>query len=200
MRLIFTQSPRVDGGAFEEEECNNIYTISSTACESNNNDTANYIINSTFVDSSVSDIIIHHKGGFFDLLQILFSYVASYCTRCVLEYSSTTFSSPSMIILRSVLSWFWLCLNDGIGIVFVFALYQRLQCQWSLTEAKEYFVQLTWNFAKENIAFVRTKFQKEESKVEQSFQKLLWKDRKLLTTKVLPKTGRDVSNILQVRN
>jgi hypothetical protein len=130
--------------------------------------------------------------GLLHKIQISFAVLSSASTEFISQQSGS-------VLFHRLASRFFLYANDLLGIILIVGFLRTIQSiqQCTFSELKDRSVQYIFDFAKENISFVTKELAKEEDKMELSLKESLWGERKTLT-KVLPKEGSNVLDLLQV--
>ena len=122
------------------------------------------------------------------LVNHVYTTICSNCLRMVPEHS----------MLHSCMSLVLRLMNDAMGfllLINIVGMTQSIQ-NISISEVKDGFIQALFEFASENIPFVKKELQKEREKMEKSFEDSKPKNRTI--TRILPKEGRDAKSLILV--
>ena len=131
-----------------------------------------------------------HKTGLLDVCYRLYFNLQSHLLMRVTKMTDAS-------IVHEILSFFFLVLNDLLGIFLIHALIQSVQNlrRTSINEIKDDFIQKSFELAKEYVPMVKRELMKEEAKLEADLKKKMWKNR-TDATKVLPKEGINTDLVL----
>ncbi len=136
---------------------------------------------------------LYFNRGLLDHIYNAFTALTNVSAHFILKQTGSAF-------LHRFTSTMYLFANDVFGIVLMISLLRIIQKikQYTFLELKEQIIQSIFDFAKENISFVKNELKNEEIKMEKSLKETFWKGRQTLT-KVLPKHGVDIASVLDVR-
>lgn len=143
-----------------------------------------FSLNELFKQNNAEQYI--KNGLLTKLVNHVYTTICSNCLRMVPEDS----------MLHSCMSLVLRLMNDAMGfllLINIVGMTQSIQ-NISISEVKDGFIQALFEFASENIPFVKKELQKEREKMEKSFEDSKPKNRNI--TRILPKEGRDAKSLI----